>query len=80
MKSAQNSFYRLILTNFPTLGALYGPLQDQGSKYKSSECTNNFHKLILSENAFISNFGGMKMNEMYPKVIILVNFDQFLHH
>ena len=46
------------------------PIISMKNMYKSSECTDSLHKLILSENVFIYNFGGIKMNEKCSKVII----------
>ena len=65
------------LTKYRTPLRTLGPLLYQRSACKGSESTNSLHKLILPENVFISNFGGMKMYEKCKKVMILVNFDQF---
>ena len=47
------------------------------SKGWGTESLNSLHKLTISENLFISTFGGMKMYKKCPKAIKSVNLYQF---
>ena len=54
-----------------------GPLYYQGSTFRGPYFAKSLHKLVLTENIFISYFCGMEMHKMYPKVVFLVILTYF---
>ena len=66
------------MTFFGLLTASSGPLWYKKSNCRCSESTHSLHKLVLLENIYISNFDDIKIYEKWQKVIISLNFNQFL--
>ena len=68
---------------WPFLGPhdpLKSPLHHQQSTLNGSYSLKSLHKLVLSENGFISIIFEVKMFKNSPKCPISYNFDQFWDH